>query len=167
MVNTHAQAAAVVHAARYAPVGSRSFGPIMSSMRSPDHYKASGDRIAVIPMIETVEAMGNLDEILSTPGVDAIYVGPADLSVSLGLPPGSNDGRAEFDDALAVIVAACRKHGVVPGIHATGALAARRLEQGFRMITVSGDMLAMRTRMAEELAESRAAPAPASDGSIY
>jgi 4-hydroxy-2-oxoheptanedioate aldolase len=167
MVNTHEQAAAVVHAARYAPVGSRSFGPIMSSMRSPDHYTASGERIAVIPMIETVEAMGNLDEILSTPGVDAIYVGPADLSVSLGLPPGSNDGRAEFDDALAVIVAACRKHGVVPGIHATGALAARRLEQGFRMITVSGDMLAMRTRMAEELAQSRAAPAPTSDGSIY
>jgi 4-hydroxy-2-oxoheptanedioate aldolase len=167
MVNSRAEAAAVVHSARYAPVGSRSFGPIMSSMRSPDHYMASGERIAVIPMIETIEAMKNLDDILSTPGVDAIYVGPADLSVSLGLPPGSNDGRAEFDDALAVIVDACRKHGVVPGIHATGALAARRLEQGFRMITVSGDMLAMRTKMAEELALAQAAPAPSADGSIY
>ena len=66
-------------------------------------------------MIETTEALGNLDDIMSVPGVDAIYVGPADLSLSLGLKPRNNDGEAVFDDALAAIVDACGRHGVVPG----------------------------------------------------
>ena len=71
-------------------------------------------------MIETVDALAHLDDILSVPGVDAIYVGPADLSLSLGLPPGNNDDTASFREALDEIVAGCRRHGVVPGIHATG-----------------------------------------------
>ena len=93
-----------------------------------------------MPMIETAAALQHLDEILAVPGVDAIYVGPADLSLSLGLPPGNNDGEAAFDDALAAIVAGCRRHGVVAGIHASGALAPRRLEQGFAMVTVASDL---------------------------
>ena len=56
-------------------------------------------------------------------------------------------------------MAGCRRHGVVPGIHASGALAERRLEQGFLMVTVANDLLSMRTRMAEELAQARAADA--------
>ena len=108
-------------------------------------------------MVETVQALQHLDDILSVPGVDAVYVGPADLSLSLGLPPGNNDDRSEFTDALAAIVAGCRRHGVVAGIHASGALAERRLEQGFLMITVSNDLLSMRTRMADELAQGRGA----------
>ena len=99
MVNSVAEAQAVVRAGRYAPMGARSFGPVVAGMRRTDHYEWSTDGIALIPMIETVEAMRNLDEILSTPGIDAIYVGPADLSVSLGLPPGNNDDRSEFTDA--------------------------------------------------------------------
>ena len=55
-------------------------------------------------MIETTEAIANLDDILSVPGVDAIYVGPADLSISLGLGPSGNEGNPIFDDALAAIV---------------------------------------------------------------
>ena len=81
-------------------------------------------------MIETVEAIANLDDILSVPGIDAMYVGPADLSISLGLGPYANDGNPIFDDALATIVAACQRHGVVPGIHATGPLTPRRLRAG-------------------------------------
>ena len=69
--------------------------------------------------------------------------------------------------ALTTIVDACRRHGVVPGIHASGALAARRLEQGFMMITVAGDLLALRTKMAEELAQARGAAATTGTSSIY
>ena len=61
-----------------------------------------------------------------------------------------------FDDLLAAIVAACGRHGIVPGIHATGALTPRRLKQGFRMVTVTSDLVALRAWMAEELAEARA-----------
>jgi 4-hydroxy-2-oxoheptanedioate aldolase len=166
MINTRAEAEAMVRSCRYAPAGSRSFGPVVASLRDKDYYANSKD-VAVIPMIETVEAMRNLDDILSTPGIDAVYVGPADLSVSLGLPPGNNDDRTEFTDALHTIVAACRKHGVVPGMHSTGALASRRVEMGFQMITVAGDLLAMRTKMNEELAQARGAAKPAATKATY
>jgi 4-hydroxy-2-oxoheptanedioate aldolase len=118
-------------------------------------------------MIETARAIANLDEILSVPGVDAIYVGPADLSISLGLGPGNNDGTPIFDDALATIVAGCRRHGVVPGIHATGALTPRRREQGFRMITVTSDALAVRVGHQSELAAARQTEAAAATGNLY
>jgi 4-hydroxy-2-oxoheptanedioate aldolase len=167
MVNSAAEAQAVVTACRYPPLGMRSFGPVLVMARVPDHTNVANTRTAVIPMIETGEALNNLDEILSVPGIDAIYVGPADLSLSLGLPPGNNDGQATFDDALATIVAACNRHGVVPGMHSSGALAERRLEQGFRMLTVSGDLLAMRGAMSAELAQARGAASPAANKSVY
>lgn len=167
MVNTREQAEAVVRSARYAPAGSRSWGPVMASMRHADNRSWADQHIAVIPMIETVEALSNLDDILSVPGIDAIYVGPADLSVSLGLAPGNNDGTASFDEALATIVAGCRRHGVVPGIHATGALTPRRREQGFRMITVTSDALAMKAGFASEQAAARGSGDAAGSGAMY
>jgi 4-hydroxy-2-oxoheptanedioate aldolase len=166
MINTRAEAEALVRSCRYAPAGSRSYGPVVASLRHDDYFEAS-KHVTVIPMIETTEAIRNLDDILSTPGITAIYVGPADLSVTLGLPPGNNDDRTEFIDALRTIVAGCRKHGIVPGIHSTGALAGRRVEMGFQMITVAGDLLAMRTKMAEELASARGAAKPAASKSVY
>ena len=72
-----------------------------------------------------------------------------------------------FDEALATIVAACRRHGVVPGIHATGALTQRRLEQGFRMITVTSDALAIRAGFTTELAAARGAGASAASTKLY
>lgn len=166
MVNTRAEAEALVQAARYAPDGSRSWGPLVASLRHPDNRQWAADHVAVIPMIETAEALDNLDDILTVPGVDAIYVGPADLSLSLGLAPQSDHDEAVFNDALAAIVAGCRRHGVVPGMHATGALVERRREQGFRMITVTSDALAMRAGFAAELAAAEGG-AQASSGSIY
>jgi 4-hydroxy-2-oxoheptanedioate aldolase len=168
MVNSPAEAEAVVRAVRYPPLGVRSFGPFAASLRRERYAGTANDVLATIPMIETADALRRLDDILSVDGVDAVYVGPADLSLSLGLPPGNNDDRTEFSEALAAIAAACRRHGVVPGIHASGALAGRRVEQGFRMITVSSDLLALRTRMGEELDEARAgrSGAPAGDA-IY
>jgi 4-hydroxy-2-oxoheptanedioate aldolase len=167
MVNTREQAEAVVRSARYAPDGSRSWGPVMAGMRHADNRTWAADNIAVIPMIETVEAISNLDDILSVPGVDAIYVGPADLSISLGLEPYANDGNPVFDDALATIVAACGRHAVVPGIHATGPLTPRRREQGFRMITVTSDALAMRAGYESELAAARGGAEGRASGSLY
>lgn len=167
MVNTREQAEAVVRAARYAPDGTRSWGPVMAGLRHADNRAWAADHIAVIPMIETTEALANLDEILSTPGIDAIYVGPADLSVSLGLAPYGNDGNPVFDDALATIVDACRRHGVVPGVHSTGALTPRRREQGFRMITVTSDGLATRAGYTSELAAARGSRDEGESGSLY
>jgi 4-hydroxy-2-oxoheptanedioate aldolase len=155
MVNTREQAEAVVRSVRYAPVGARSWGPIMAAMRHADNRAWADEHIAVIPMIETGEAIANLDEILSVPGIDAIYVGPADLSLSLGSSPFYAEDDPVFTEALEKIVAACGRHGVVPGIHATGPLTQRRRDQGFRMITVTSDALAIRSGFSSELAAAK------------
>ncbi len=155
MVNTPDEAGAVVRSCRYPPQGTRSYGPTLVGMRHDDYFAWSNDNVAVIPMIETAAAIANLDAILAVPGVDAIYVGPADLSVSLGLAPRNNDGESVFDEALVAIVKGCRNAGVVPGIHATAALVARRLDQGFRMVTVSADVPALRQAFADDLSTAR------------
>ena len=155
MVNNAEEAQAAVAACRYPPAGARSWGPAGAAPRLDDYFNASTDQIASIVMVETVEALNNVDAIVATPGVDAVYVGPADLSVSLGLPPGNNDEDQSFTDALNTIVAACNNAGVVPGIHSSGSLTPRRLEQGFKMITVSADNVALGIGMRVELARAR------------
>jgi 4-hydroxy-2-oxoheptanedioate aldolase len=167
MVNTREQAEAVVRSARYVPDGGRSWGPVMAGMRHDDNRSWAAEHIAVIPMIETAEAISNLDDILGVPGLDAVYVGPADLSLSLGLSPKNNDGEAVFDDALATILDACRRHGVVPGIHSTGALTPRRLEQGFRMVTVTSDAIAMRAGFSSDLAAAHGDTTTDTSAALY
>ena len=168
MVNTRAEAEAVVRSSRYVPEGARSWGPVMASQRHPDNRAWAHETISVIPMIETRQAIDNLDEILSVPGIDAIYVGPADLSLSLGLEPSGNADETVLDDALATIVAACARHGVTPGIHSSGSVAQRRRDQGFRMITIGSDALALRAGFASELASAAGqGDAGAASGAIY
>ena len=101
--------------------------------------RAANDAVACIPMIETRQAVESIDEILAVPGIDAVYVGPADLSLTYGLPPAVDNPGEPFDGALATVVAACQRQGVVPGIHANAALAAKRQAAGFRMVTVASD----------------------------
>ena len=123
-----------------------------------NYFSESADKILCIPMIETVEALRNLDEILDVPGIDAVYVGPADLSISLGLQPGSDQEAQSFNDALAAVVDGCGKRGITPGIHTTSALAPKRIEQGFRMLTVTSDLLSMAAGAKAALAEARSGP---------
>lgn len=168
MVNTAAEAEAAVTSVRYAPRGARSYGPTVAGMRVDGPYVEWAEQnIAVIPMIETAEAVANLDEILAVDGIDAVYVGPADLSLTLGLPPQNNDGEPAFDDALQAIVAACQKVGVVPGIHANGALTPQRTGQGFRMVTVTADLVAMKLGFASEIAHAKSDGSAPPSGTLY
>lgn len=168
MVNTRAEAEAAVAACRYAPEGGRSYGPArVARQEGSDYYAHANADVAVIPMVETVEAVANLDDILSVPGVDAVYVGPADLSVSLGLPPGNNDGEDAFDEALAAIVAGCVRHGVIAGCHTVSELCPRRIEQGFRMITVTSDTTALARALEDELRRARGQEPVVRSGSMY
>jgi 4-hydroxy-2-oxoheptanedioate aldolase len=166
MVNSAEEAQAAVGACRYPPHGARSWGPSGAAPRLENYFTASTDQVAAIVMVETVDALNNVDDIVNTPGVDAVYVGPADLSISLGLPPGNNDDVPEFTEALNTIVAACQNAGVVPGIHSSGSLTPRRLEQGFKMITVSADNVAMGVGVRVELAKARGEGSANSD-SMY
>jgi 4-hydroxy-2-oxoheptanedioate aldolase len=139
MVNSPAEAKAAVDACKYHPLGARSFGPVRAGYYGgPDYFANANENTACIPMIETRQAVEQIDDILDVPGIDAVYIGPADLSITLGLRPGM-DNEGEFDEALAKVVDSCRRHGVTPGIHASAALAAKRVGSGFQMVTVSGD----------------------------
>lgn len=158
MVNDDAAAAAVVAAARYAPLGERSFGPIGAVTRyGGDYSTTANDRVAVVPMIETVEAVANVDAIAATRGVDAVYVGPSDLAMTMGLAPGADQDDARFDEALAAVVAACATHGVVAGVHTEPELVAKRYDQGFRMMTIGFDWGSMLAGFRNALAAGRAA----------
>ncbi|MCC7364439.1 MAG: 2,4-dihydroxyhept-2-ene-1,7-dioic acid aldolase [Dehalococcoidia bacterium] len=139
MVNSAEEAKAAVAACRYFPDGSRSFGPTRAAYYAgSDYFRGANQEIACIPMIETGQAVDRLDEILSVPGVDAVYVGPADLSITLGLPPGMNNGEP-FESARVKIAKACAAHGVTAGIHANAQLAAKHGEAGYRMVTITSD----------------------------
>lgn len=160
MVNSVAEAEAAVRACRYAPAGARSYGPAIAAQRVDQNYVDwAHDNVTVIPMIETAQAVAELDGILAVDGIDAVYVGPADLSLTLGLPPGNNDDAPEFTEALTAIVAGCRRAGIVAGIHSSAALAPRRAEMGFRMITVSTELIAMTAALRADLATVREATA--------
>lgn len=156
LVNTRAEAEAAVRACRYAPDGGRSYGPTrVSYYAGPDYGRHANEEIACIPMIETKTAVENLEDILSVPGIDAVYVGPADLSLTLGLQPGMDHDDQSFQDARLRIASACNEHGVTPGIHASAALAPKHVEAGYRMITVSSDLGSMAGAAAADLRSLR------------
>ena len=144
LVNSAEEAEQAVRACLYPPKGNRSMGPTRAVRVFGEEYPREVESsIQCLPMIETLDALENIDSILSVDGVDAIYVGPSDLSVNLGLPKGNNDGNSKFDEALERIVSSCEKHNVTPGIHANSSLAATRQQQGFRVLTVVEDDGAM------------------------
>jgi 4-hydroxy-2-oxoheptanedioate aldolase len=157
MVNSVEEAKAAVTACRYFPDGSRSFGPTRAAYYAgADYYGGANQQVACIPMIETRQAVERLDDILAVPGIDAVYVGPADLSITLGLPPGMNNGGA-FEQARILIAKKCAEHGVIAGIHANAGLAAKHAAVGYRMITVSGDAGAIAAQAEADLKVARGA----------
>ena len=165
MVNSVAEAEQAVSACFYQPKGARSHGPVRAAAALGDGYAAeANDQIACIPMIETVQAVERIDEILAVPGIDAVYVGPADLSRTLGLPPAGDHDDASFVDALTTIVAACDRAGVIAGIHAAPPIVQKRLDQGFRMVTVTSDLLALHAGVAASLATAAAPDGDDADG---
>jgi len=158
MVNSVAEAQAAVGACRYAPAGYRSFGPVRAAYYGgADYATRANDEIACIPMIETTRAIAQLDDILAVPGIDAVYVGPADLSLTLGLPPRMDNTDASFEEARMTIVNACKKHNVIAGIHANAQIASRHSEAGYQMITISSDTGALAAGTAKDLRSVRGA----------
>jgi 4-hydroxy-2-oxoheptanedioate aldolase len=144
MIQSVAETQRLVEACLYPPLGRRSLGPVRVGARDGMGYVASAnERIAVIPMIETIEALNVVEDIAGVVGVDALFVGPFDLSFSLGLPPGDNDGKPAFDGALARVNAAARANKLATAVLSNATLAPLRARQGFRMISVLTDSQAL------------------------
>jgi 4-hydroxy-2-oxoheptanedioate aldolase len=157
LISTRAQAEAFVAACRYPPVGYRSYGPTRGFMYGgPDYPEMANETILTFALIETAEAMANLDEIASTPGLNGLYIGPSDLSISLGVKK-----RADFTDPIMVeavdrILAACRKYDLIPGVQAQSAANARRMAgMGFTLVTPLTDISFLKARAEEAVRETR------------
>jgi 4-hydroxy-2-oxoheptanedioate aldolase len=144
MVNTKADAEAVVAAARYAPLGSRSIGGQLHATNfatdTGTYYAKANDEILVVVMLETRQAVENADDILSVPGIDAFFIGPNDLHNSLGKPPAFESDAPEFVQSIEHLLKMGKKHNVPAGIHVIDAEAAqRRRAEGFQFIAVSSE----------------------------
>jgi 4-hydroxy-2-oxoheptanedioate aldolase len=141
MISTRADAEKLVAATHYQPRGTRSFGPIRALLYGGADYPTyANDTIVVFAQIETQQALDNLDDILSVEGLDAIYIGPSDLSLALGCTPTFDDVDKPAADAIDHILARAKSHGVVAGIHnGTPEAALRRIEKGFQFVTVGSD----------------------------
>ena len=141
MVNTREEAQRLVAYTNYAPKGTRSFGPVRATLYGgADYAQRANDTVVRFAMIETAQALDNLDDILSVEGLDAIYIGPSDLSLALGCRPVFDDVDPPVAQAIDHIVARAKAHGVVAGIHnGVPEVAKARVAKGFRFVTLGSD----------------------------
>lgn len=143
MVNSYAEAVKAAGACRYAPLGYRSSGPNRARLYGgADYLQRANEEIICLVMIETVEALKNLDEICQAPGIDGLYIGPSDLAVSMGLPTAGMDNKhPDHVAAVQKVLDTARRHGLVAGIHCGSAEeVVRRFDQGFQFCPVGSDI---------------------------
>lgn len=143
-VRTRAEAELLVAACKYPPAGIRSLGAgrfSLSFKTDPaTYFSRANDELLLIAQIEHIDAVKNIDEILSVPGLDACYVGPNDFCASLGLAPSLEPPHREFEQAMQVVLAAARRHGVAAGIHsATTDTVNRRIREGWTLVGMIND----------------------------
>jgi 2-keto-3-deoxy-L-rhamnonate aldolase RhmA len=154
MVNNADEARKAVAACRYAPAGVRSFGP--SRLGMPRLPKELEDRAACFVMIESSDGLDNAESICAVPGVAGVVIGPADLSIALGLDPAKAFTTDQIHPAVDVIRAACEHNEIVLGFFAAGGQsAAEWAERGCRLIVVGGVLNALTKTLAAELSIAR------------
>ena len=142
MVSNRKEAENFVEACLYPPKGYRSFGPVRGLLYGgSDYAKYSDNEILKLAMIETKEALDKLDEILDTPNLDGIYIGPADLSLALDEEPGfdKDENTKAFNEILRILEKA-KKRNLLAGIH-NGSVeyAQKMVSKGFNLVTVGSD----------------------------
>jgi 4-hydroxy-2-oxoheptanedioate aldolase len=168
MVNTREDAQKLVAWTHYAPKGTRSFGPIRALLYGgADYPQHANDTIVTFAMIETAQALDNLDSIMSVEGLDAVYIGPSDLSLALGCRPVFDDVDPPVAQAIDHILERAKAHGLVAGVHnGTPEVALSRVAKGFQFVTVASDARLMAAGAQQVMAKMRAgAPAAPASGS--
>ena len=142
MISNKEQAEKFVQACMYPPKGYRSFGPVRGLVYGgADYGDHANEEILKIAMIETKESLDKLDEIMSTPGVDGIYIGPADLSLAIGEKPSFD--KSENDPVFPVIMKIlehAKKNNIFAGLHnMTAEYAQKMIDRGFQFVTVGSE----------------------------
>lgn len=156
MVNSVAQAEAVVAAAKFPPLGQRSFGSAWAGLSlglsMPEYRREANVQTLAFVQIESRAALAHLDAILGVPGVDGVFVGPVDLGISLGLDPDPESGHPLAREAIGEILRTAEAHRLPAGIYCSGGqAAAERIRQGFLMVNVASDVGALLRGVRTEL----------------
>lgn len=159
LVETGEEAARAVAACRYPPKGVRSYGPIRAALVSGSRdTRELGEGPLCFVMVETRKGLENIHEIVATPGLDGIYVGPADLALGLGLEPDLDKTEPEHVQAVQAILDACRQAGIVAGIQCSAGKPGREYAaRGFGLVTVAKDTALIQAGVRREAAAARGA----------
>lgn len=157
MINTRAECEAFVGACRYPPAGYRSLGPTRAALVMGSDYAAhANDVILTIAMVETPEAIANLDAIASVPGLDMIFVGTGDLSLSMTGRVGVGDEDPAISAALDAVVASCTRHGLIAGLFTDSvADGVRMIQRGYRFVTLKTDSSILRASAQQIVQQTR------------
>lgn len=156
-VSSREEAEAAVKYCLYPPRGVRGFAPRRAIMYGAtdalEYYKRFEDEeLVVVVQIESSRAVENVMEIANVSGVDALFVGPADLSIDLGVP--LQYEHLKLKEALEAVLSACKRYDKVPGTHASSVERAKKLiSMGFRFVSLMGDTSMLRNSFASVLAE--------------
>ena len=145
MVNTRQEAADAVAACLYPPAGNRSVGGSVHALNfactPAEYYAKANDEILIVLQCEHIDAVRNFDAVYSVPGADAVFVGPNDLAASMRAADGSPPSPEAFRQALADILAGCKRLGVAAGIHTFSVEEARqRIADGWQFVAVSSEL---------------------------
>ncbi len=160
MVNRREDAERAVSWSRYPPEGTRSIGGAFAhyawgAANRAEYVAAINRELLVIVQIESAQALANLDDIMSVPGIDVAFVGPNDLHAQLGLAPRSESDEPAFVEALARIKAAAQRYHLALGIYSSdGVAAAQRIREGFQLISITSDVASLTAGALENLANA-------------
>ena len=157
MINTPEDAISFVDASRYEPEGHRSSGPTRALMvHGPNYHDEANDKIISLAMIETVEALENVEKIAAIDGLTGIYIGPSDLSISMGLKPGLDRVEPEMIDAINKIYNACKNNNIRVGIHCLSpSYLKEKLSNGFDLATLASDVRIYAEGISNKIKEAR------------
>ena len=147
MINSKIDCQKFVSYCNYPPIGQRSFGPMRAQIiYGPNYYKNANNNIVSLAMIETKEAVENIDEILSVENLTGVYIGPGDMSSSYGLEPKFDVKDDPIYSNIKMIVRKAKEKGKIAGIHnGTTDYAKEMIKLGYQFVTVSSDFRSMST----------------------
>ena len=145
MINTKEDCEKFVSYCYYPPIGQRSFGPMRAQLvHGTDYFTNANKNILSFAMIETKEAVKNLDEILSVPNLTGVYIGPADMSSSYGLPPKFDVREDPVFSNIKIIAKKAQEYGKIAGIHnGSTSYAKEMINIGYKLVTILSDFRVM------------------------
>ena len=169
MINTKNDCENFISYCKYPPIGQRSYGPMRAQLHyGKDYFQNANKEIITLAMIETQQAINNLDDILSVENLSGVYIGPADMSSSYGLPPKFDVRQDPVFSNIKLIIEKAKKYGKIAGIHnGTTIYAKEMLALGYNLVTVSYDFRSMSTHAQSIVNEMKNSSEDNSESSAY